>query len=48
MKTLKSVEAANVALDPRHGGIAVATLNEGTVFYSGRLFGCLLRQLSAA
>ena len=32
MKTLKSVEAARVALDPRHGGIAVATLNEARYF----------------
>ncbi|HEX3995257.1 MAG TPA: alanine racemase [Acetobacteraceae bacterium] len=32
MKTLKSIEAARVAIDPQHGGIAVATLNEARYF----------------
>lgn len=32
MKTLKSAEAARVAIDPAHGGIAVATLNEAEYF----------------
>jgi D-serine deaminase-like pyridoxal phosphate-dependent protein len=32
MKTLKCVEAAGVALDPLHGGIAVSTLNEARYF----------------
>jgi D-serine deaminase-like pyridoxal phosphate-dependent protein len=32
MKTLKSAEAAAFALDPRHGGIAVSTLNEARYF----------------
>jgi D-serine deaminase-like pyridoxal phosphate-dependent protein len=33
MKTLKSVEAARLALDPAHGGIAVSTLNEARYFH---------------
>ena len=32
MKTLKSVDAAHMAVDPSHGGIAVATLNEAEYF----------------
>ena len=32
MKTLKSVDAAKIALDPLHGGIAVSTLNEARYF----------------
>jgi D-serine deaminase-like pyridoxal phosphate-dependent protein len=32
MKTLKSIEAARVAIDPLHGGIAVATLKEASYF----------------
>lgn len=32
MKTLKSVDAARMAVDPAHGGIAVATLNEAEYF----------------
>lgn len=32
MKTLKSIEAARYAIDPSHGGIAVATLNEAEYF----------------
>jgi D-serine deaminase-like pyridoxal phosphate-dependent protein len=32
MKTLKSIDAARYALDPSHGGIAVATLNEAEYF----------------
>ena len=32
MKTLKSIEAARMAIDPRHGGIAVSTLREAEVF----------------
>lgn len=32
MKTLKSVDAARMAVDPSHGGIAVATLNEAEYF----------------
>lgn len=32
MKTLKSAEAARIALDEHHGGIAVATLNEARYF----------------
>jgi D-serine deaminase-like pyridoxal phosphate-dependent protein len=35
MKTLKSIEAARLAIDPRHGGIAVATLNEARYFFEG-------------
>ena len=35
MKTLKSIEAARLAIDPRHGGIAVATLNEARHFFEG-------------
>jgi D-serine deaminase-like pyridoxal phosphate-dependent protein len=35
MKTLKSVEAARLAVDPRHGGIAVATLTEARHFFEG-------------
>jgi D-serine deaminase-like pyridoxal phosphate-dependent protein len=35
MKTLKSIEAARLAVDPRHGGIAVATLNEARYFFEG-------------
>ncbi len=32
LKTLKSVEAARIAVDASHGGIAVATLNEAEYF----------------
>ena len=32
MKTLKSIEAARVAIDPDHGGIAVSTLQEAEYF----------------
>jgi D-serine deaminase-like pyridoxal phosphate-dependent protein len=32
MKTLKSIDAARYAIDPSHGGIAVATLNEAEYF----------------
>ena len=32
MKTLKSIEAARFAIDPRHGGIAVSTLREAEYF----------------
>lgn len=32
MKTLKSIEAARLAVDPQHAGIAVATLNEASYF----------------
>ncbi|HZT03992.1 MAG TPA: alanine racemase [Steroidobacteraceae bacterium] len=32
MKTLKSIDAARLAVDPSHGGIAVATLNEAEYF----------------
>ena len=32
MKTLKSIDAARLAVDPAHGGIAVATLNEAEYF----------------
>lgn len=32
MKTLKSIDAARYAIDPEHGGIAVATLNEAEYF----------------
>src|SRR6185437_2020222 len=32
MKTLKSIDAARRAVDPSHGGIAVATLNEAEYF----------------
>ena len=32
MKTLKSIDAARLAIDPRHGGIAAATLNEAEYF----------------
>lgn len=32
MKTLKSIDAARHAIDPEHGGIAVATLNEAEYF----------------
>lgn len=32
MKTLKSIDAAHMAVDPLHGGIAVATLNEAEYF----------------
>lgn len=32
MKTLKSIEAARVAIDPGHGGIAVSTLREAEYF----------------
>ena len=35
MKTLKSIEAARLAVDPRHGGIAVATLTEARHFLEG-------------
>jgi D-serine deaminase-like pyridoxal phosphate-dependent protein len=32
LKTLKSIDAARLAIDPRHGGIAAATLSEATYF----------------
>jgi D-serine deaminase-like pyridoxal phosphate-dependent protein len=32
MKTLKSIEAARIAIDPAHGGIAVSTLREAEYF----------------
>lgn len=32
MKTLKAVEAARIAIDPAHGGIAVSTLQEAEFF----------------
>ncbi len=32
MKTLKAIEAARVAIDPTHGGIAVSTLREAEYF----------------
>lgn len=32
MKTLKAIEAARVAIDPAHGGIAVSTLREAEYF----------------
>jgi D-serine deaminase-like pyridoxal phosphate-dependent protein len=32
LKTLKSIDAARIAIDPRHGGIAAATLNEAHYF----------------
>ena len=32
MKTLKSIEAARLAIDPEHGGIAVSTLREAEYF----------------
>jgi D-serine deaminase-like pyridoxal phosphate-dependent protein len=32
MKTLKSIDAARISVDPRHGGIAAATLNEVEYF----------------
>ncbi|MGQ0588962.1 MAG: alanine racemase [Sphingosinicella sp.] len=32
MKTLKSIDAARVAIDPNHGGIAVSTLKEAEYF----------------
>ena len=32
MKTLKSIDAARIAIDPRHGGIAVSTLAEAAYF----------------
>lgn len=32
MKTLKSIDAARLAIDPTHGAIAVATLNEAEYF----------------
>jgi D-serine deaminase-like pyridoxal phosphate-dependent protein len=32
MKTLKSIDAARIAVDPSHGGIAAATLNEAEYF----------------
>ena len=32
MKTLKSIEAARLAIDPAHGGIAVSTLREAEYF----------------
>jgi D-serine deaminase-like pyridoxal phosphate-dependent protein len=35
MKTLKSIEAARIAIDPTHGGIAVSTLNEAAYFIDG-------------
>lgn len=35
MKTLKAIEAARVAIDPGHGGIAVSTLSEADYFARG-------------
>lgn len=32
MKTLKSIDAARIAIDPEHGGIAVSTLREAEYF----------------
>ncbi len=32
LKTLKSIDVARIAIDPRHGGIAAATLNEAHYF----------------
>ena len=32
VKTLKAVQAARIALDPAHGGIAVSTLTEAEYF----------------
>ena len=32
LKTLKSMEAARLVIDPQHGGIAVSTLNEAAYF----------------
>jgi D-serine deaminase-like pyridoxal phosphate-dependent protein len=32
LKTLKSIDAARLAIDPNHGGIAAATLNEAAYF----------------
>lgn len=32
LKTLKSIDAARLAVDPLHGGVAVATLNEAAYF----------------
>ena len=32
LKTLKSIDVAKMAIDPRHGGIAVATVNEARYF----------------
>lgn len=32
LKTLKSIDVARIAVDPSHGGIAVATLNEAEYF----------------
>ena len=32
MKTLKSIDAARIAIDPEHGGIAVSTLQEADYF----------------
>ena len=34
MKTLKSIDAARIAIDPDHGGIAVSTLQEADYFAS--------------
>ncbi len=34
LKTLKSIDAARLAIDPSHGGIAAATLNEAAYFAS--------------
>ena len=34
LKTLKSIDVARIAIDPRHGGIAAATLNEAHYFAS--------------
>jgi len=35
MKTLKSIDAARIAIDPTHGGIAISTLNEAAYFIDG-------------
>lgn len=37
MKTLKSIDAARLAIDPEHGGIAVSTLKEAAYFAAGGL-----------
>lgn len=37
MKTLKSIDAARLAIDPQHGGIAVSTLKEAEYFAAAGL-----------
>jgi D-serine deaminase-like pyridoxal phosphate-dependent protein len=43
MKTMKSIEAARIAIDPVHGGIAVSTLQEAEYFagHGSRTFSSL-------